>query len=115
MVEVNQPVKSIEHVKETVSILEVNFPNKITQGKVEFEEKRIDEKAIKRLTGKFNEVLSILNTRLKFSVHEGTNTIVVQILDSESGEVLKEVPSTKFLELVSKLGEYVGFMIDEKA
>ncbi len=115
MVEVNQPLKSIETIKGAFTNLEVNFPNKIIQGKVEFEEKRIDENAIKRLTGKFNEVLSILNTRLKFSIHEGTNTIVVQILDSESGEVLKEVPSTKFLELVTKLGEYVGFMIDEKA
>lgn len=114
MVEINQPVKNVEVLKNMVSGLEVNFPSKINQGKVEFEEKKVDEKAIKRLTGKFNEVLSILNTRLKFSVHESTNTIVVQILDSESGEVLKEVPSTKFLELVSKLGEYVGFMIDEK-
>ncbi|MDQ6422500.1 flagellar protein FlaG [Paenibacillus sp. LHD-117] len=64
------------------------------------------DRAIKAMQGKA--------TNLEFSVHEKTKMIAVKVLDSESGEVLREIPPEKTLDFVAKLWEMAGILIDEK-
>ncbi|SHH83458.1 flagellar protein FlaG [Clostridium grantii] len=71
----------------------------------EFLEKEID---------KLNKVIFGTNKDFKFSVHEKTNTIVVRVVDSETKEVIKELPPEQILDLVAKMEEMVGMLVDEK-
>ncbi len=64
---------------------------------------------------KANRVLFKNNTHLQFRVHEKTNEIMVKIVDDVSGEVLREIPPEKMLDLVAKLWEIAGIIVDEKA
>lgn len=64
------------------------------------------ERAIKAMQGK--------TTNLEFSIHEKTKLIAVKVLDSESGEVIREIPPEKSLDFVAKLWEMAGILIDEK-
>lgn len=64
------------------------------------------ERAIKAMQGKA--------TSLEFSIHEKTKLIAVKVLDSESGEVIREIPPEKSLDFVAKLWEMAGILIDEK-
>lgn len=63
---------------------------------------------------KANKVLFKNNTHLQFKVHEKTNEVMVKIIDDVSGEVLKEIPPEKMLDLVAKLWEIAGIIVDEK-
>ncbi|MCA0757558.1 flagellar protein FlaG [Paenibacillus sp. N4] len=64
------------------------------------------ERAIKAMQGKA--------TNLEFSIHEKTKLIAVKVLDSESGEIIREIPPEKSLDFVAKLWEMAGILIDEK-
>lgn len=64
------------------------------------------DRAIKAMQGKA--------TNLEFTVHEKTKMIAVKVLDSESGEVIREIPPEKTLDFVAKLWEMAGILIDEK-
>ncbi len=64
------------------------------------------ERAIKAMQGKA--------TSLEFSIHEKTKLIAVKVIDSESGEVIREIPPEKSLDFVAKLWEMAGILIDEK-
>ncbi|MEV5029657.1 flagellar protein FlaG [Paenibacillus sp. LPE1-1-1.1] len=64
------------------------------------------DRAIKAMEGK--------STNLEFSVHKQTNIISVKVLDSVSGEVIREIPPEKNLDFVAKLWEMAGILIDEK-
>ena len=64
------------------------------------------ERAIKAMQGK--------TTNLEFSIHEETKMIAVKVLNSETGEVIREIPPEKTLDFVAKLWEMAGIMIDEK-
>lgn len=64
------------------------------------------DRAIKAMQGKA--------TNLEFRVHEKTKMIAVKVLDSESGEVIREIPPEKTLDFVAKLWEMAGILIDEK-
>jgi len=61
-----------------------------------------------------NKALFKNNTHLKFEIHEGTNEILVKIVDDVTGEVLREIPPEKILDMVAKLWEIAGILIDER-
>lgn len=64
---------------------------------------------------KANKVLFKNNTHLQFRVHEKTNEVMVKIIDDVTGDVVKEIPPEKMLDLVAKLWEIAGIIVDEKA
>jgi len=50
----------------------------------------------------------------EYSVHPKTHTIMVKVIDRDTKEVIREIPSEKFEELVANLWELVGLIIDER-
>ncbi|GBF76278.1 hypothetical protein PA598K_04733 [Paenibacillus sp. 598K] len=64
------------------------------------------ERSIKALQGK--------ETTLQISVHDKTKAILVKIMDSDTGEVLREVPPEKTQDFAAKLWELAGLFVDEK-
>lgn len=64
------------------------------------------EKAIKAMQGP--------NTELTFSIHEKTKQIMVKVKNVESGEIIREIPTEKSMDLLAKLWEMAGIMVDER-
>jgi len=63
---------------------------------------------------KLNKTAPIFDFRFHFLIHEETKRIMVQIIDQETGEVLNEIPPEKVLDLVARIQELVGLLVDEK-
>lgn len=61
-----------------------------------------------------NKALEGRSTSFEFSIHEGTKEIMVKVLDKESGQVIREIPSEKVLDMVAKLWEMSGLIVDER-
>jgi len=54
------------------------------------------------------------NTSAQFSYHEKTKRISVKILDKDTNEVIREIPPEETLDMIAKMYELAGIMIDEK-
>lgn len=54
------------------------------------------------------------NAEAVFGVHEGTNRITIKIVDKESKETIKEFPAEETLDMIAKVWELAGLMVDEK-
>ncbi len=54
-----------------------------------------------------NRALEAVDIQAKFSIHEGTGEIVVKLEDVNTGEVIREIPPEKLLDLVAKMQEMV--------
>ncbi|MDH6371043.1 flagellar protein FlaG [Paenibacillus sp. PastF-3] len=67
---------------------------------------RTIERAVKSLQGP--------QTALAISIHEKTHDIIVKVLNKETGELIREVPPEKTLDLVAKMMEIAGILVDEK-
>lgn len=63
---------------------------------------------------KANKKLQASATELSFSVHSGTKQIMIKILDTNTKEIVKEIPSEKILDMVANLMETAGLIIDKK-
>ena len=54
------------------------------------------------------------NSEVAFGFHEGTNRVMIKIVDKETKEVIKELPPEKTLDLIAKAWELAGIMVDER-
>ena len=54
------------------------------------------------------------NTEAVFGIHEATNTVTIKIVDRDSKKVIKEIPPEKTLDMIAKVWELAGIMVDEK-
>ncbi len=52
-----------------------------------------------------NRALEAVDVQAKFSIHEGTGEIMVKLEDINTGEVIREIPPEKLLDLVAKMQE----------
>lgn len=53
-------------------------------------------------------------TEAVFGIHEGTNRVMIKIVDKDSKDVIKEYPPEKTLDMIQKVWEMAGIMVDEK-
>ncbi|NDI36514.1 flagellar protein FlaG [Chengkuizengella sediminis] len=74
----------------------------------------ISEKQLVRLVEQSNKAMSLSSTSLEYSVHEVTNDIMVKVLNKETGELIREVPPEKIVNLLAKSLEMAGIIIDER-
>lgn len=54
------------------------------------------------------------NSEAIFGVHEDTNRVTIKIVDKQTKEVIKEFPPDKTLDMIAKVWEMAGLMVDEK-
>ncbi len=76
--------------------------------------KKVDGKELKHAVDRANNVLFKNNTHLQFKIHDVTKDVMVKIVDDETGDVIKEIPPEKMLDLVAKIWEIAGIIVDEK-
>ena len=61
-----------------------------------------------------NRKLKLSRTKCEFSYHEATKRISIKVKDRDTDEVIKEIPPEETLEMVEKMWELAGILVDEK-
>lgn len=74
----------------------------------------VSEKIVIEAIQKANKAISGGNRRFEFSIHEKTNEIVVKVFDSQTNELIREIPNEKVLDMVAKMCEMAGILVDER-
>lgn len=72
-----------------------------------------EENVIKAIE-KANESIKGHNARFEYSIHEDTKRIMVKVINPANDEVIKEIPAEKVLDMVAKMWEISGILVDEK-
>ncbi len=67
---------------------------------------------VKKAVSDLNKKMS--NTTAQFGIHEGTNRVTIKIVDKETKDVLKEYPAEETLEMIEKVWELAGIVVDKK-
>ena len=74
--------------------------------------KILGTETLKRMAEEINR--NAKNSEAIFGVHDGTNRITIKIIDKDTKEVIKEYPPEKTLDMIAKVWEMAGLMVDEK-
>ncbi|MGE0623985.1 MAG: flagellar protein FlaG [Pseudomonadales bacterium] len=70
---------------------------------------------LERLAESLSNFARSLNRDLSFSVHEASGQMVVKVLDGETKEVIRQIPSEEFLRISESLASSGALLIDQQA
>ena len=105
---------------ENIKTEKINSTNKKTnkqatslQEKNKYNQKELEEE-VKESVKDVNEIVNQVKESLTFQIHEDTEELMVQVIDVNTDEVIKELPPEEMLDLKARIHEMVGILIDEK-
>ena len=78
------------------------------------EGKQFTEENLKEIVKGMNDFLSPTKTGLKFEFHEQLNEYYVTLVDENTKEIVKEIPSKKLLDFYAAMTERIGWLVDKK-
>ena len=71
---------------------------------------RLLPEAVKQL----EQIVQAFDRNLKFKIHDETQSVMVQVLNSETNEVIREFPSEQILDMVSMFQKQLsGLFVDK--
>ncbi len=79
----------------------------------EYDERSANE-MLESAMAQANKKIAPTTTQLSYSVHKVTKDIMIKILNSETKEVIRELPPEKNLDAVAKMWELAGILVDER-
>ncbi|NLG90007.1 MAG: flagellar protein FlaG [Clostridiaceae bacterium] len=101
------------HIQSQQKTFPVNNKGENTSDNLELTES-ISEKMLTGIVKEANKALVAAQRELEFSVHEKTKDIIVRVINTETKEVIREIPPEKILDLVASILEMAGLLVDER-
>ncbi|MBP2666996.1 MAG: flagellar protein FlaG [Firmicutes bacterium] len=74
-------------------------------------EKKVVENAVESL----NKFMDLMTADIRFTMHQKSNRLMVQLVSEKDQTVLREYPSSEFLDMIANIREFVGILTDKKA
>jgi len=81
---------------------------------IPFNQKKYTQEELESAIGTVNKAINPYDRRLEFSIHEATKLISVKVIDTNTDEVIREIPPEKILDMVARLWELAGIIVDKK-
>ena len=78
------------------------------------QQKQVVTDQLKKAIAEMNKKINNSNEEAVFGVHEETNRVMIKIVDKDTKEVIKEFPPEKTLDMIAKVWEVAGILVDEK-
>ncbi|MEH6459281.1 flagellar protein FlaG [Chitinimonas sp. JJ19] len=75
----------------------------------------IDPEDVKNAVENLNKTSAVFNNSLQFSIDDSTKLTVVKLIDKESEEVVRQIPTEEVLAIAKAIDKLQGLLIKEKA
>ena len=115
MTNMNKPILTKEFVEKVKDRKDIDVKKiEVKKGNY-FIETEEDIEKFKELLDISNEVLFGKDSHFELKVHKKTGTIMSKLVNTDTGEIMKEFPPEKILDMIAGLWEIAGIIIDEQA
>lgn len=107
-------VQAAEKVDKTVSVVD-NAQGKGQSGSQDQGkgQQTATNEQIKKAVEQINKNM-MAHSEAVFGIHEGTNRVTIKIVDKSTKEVIRELPPEKTLDMIAKVWEMAGILVDER-
>lgn len=110
-----QPISKVRKINP--SNLEEYFKTNeifLNNNTIKKEQLELTKEELTQVVNKSNEYTLGLDAQFEFRIHERTGRTLVRLVNKESGEVLKEIPPQKMLDIVADIWDAIGINVDRK-
>lgn len=78
------------------------------------EGKEVTKEKLQQAVDSINEFLEVDHKASKFVLHDGLNRYYVRLVDTDTDEIIKEIPPERLLDAFYKMQKLAGMIVDEK-
>ena len=71
--------------------------------------------SVREAIAQMNDALKRASVGVEFSLDQGSGRVIVSVVDSESKEVLRQIPSEEMLAISRAIDDLRGLLIEQKA
>ena len=76
-------------------------------------QRELSKEEISDVVEKLNSSVKEMHERMSFSYHEKTQRIVVRFINTDTNEVIREIPAKEAIKLLEHIQDFLGMMVDE--
>ena len=69
---------------------------------------------LEKIIDDLNKKLNFAGREIRCSTHKKTGQVIVRVVDTETGKTIREIPQEKSLDVLAKILEQSGLLVDEK-
>ena len=109
----NVNVQAADQIDKTTSVVENSQEKGDADGNAQSEQQQATNDQIKKAVEQLNKKMSA-HSEAVFGIHEKTNRVTIKIVDKDTKKVIKELPPEKTLDMIAKVWEMAGILVDEK-
>lgn len=110
--EVSTPAQAANVDAATVSVSKAESKDgESTEGGTREQQQAQNEK-IKKAVEQLNK--NMPHSEAVFGIHDETNRVMIKIVDKDTKEVIREFPPEETLDMIAKVWELAGILVDEK-
>ena len=73
---------------------------------------KVSVEEAKQAVTEVNDILKSLNHHLQFSIDDKTNTVIVKLIDGETGEVIRQIPPEEIVRLRAYYRDQQGLLVN---
>ena len=111
--EVSTPEKVSAYDATTVKVAETEKQDSQSgQENSYINQQQANNEKIRKAVEQLNKNMS--HSEAVFGFHDATNRVTIKIIDKDTKEVIKELPPEKTLDMIAKVWEMAGILVDEK-
>ena len=115
----DKKVYSFDQMQNMTKVAEETSEKVADQTKNENEKKALEtipvtSEMLDRAVDSVQKISDVFNTHLTFEKDESTGKTIVKVVDSETDEIIRQIPAEMMLKVMTKIQDYLGILIDEK-
>jgi flagellar protein FlaG len=76
-------------------------------------QRELNRDEVSEVVDRLNNGVRDIHERMAFSYNEKTQRIVVRVMDNETNEVVREIPSKEAMKLLEHIQDFLGMLVDE--
>lgn len=77
-------------------------------------QQKVSKEKVQAVVESLNQFIQPTHTSIHFEFHEKLKEYYVKVVDDQTDETIREIPSKKLLDYYAAMTDFVGLMVDNK-
>lgn len=76
--------------------------------------KQVDRATAEKIAEAIQQFVGSMDVKLNFQIHDGTGTVMVRVINEETGDLIREIPPSQVLDLAARIDKMIGALFDAR-
>jgi flagellar protein FlaG len=91
---------------------EVSQPVRSPHHEPALREEDFSPEQLRNIASAFGQAVGLINHGISVRVDDSSNRVITQVVNTDTGEVIRQVPPQEMLEIAHRLRQFVGTLFD---